>query len=309
MNSKENKMNSNTNSKKIKRTCTCSTCGKTGHNASNKKFHPDYEFTGVSVPTEPNQKVICEQCEAFIESEFWENWAERTTKWVHKSEMTICINDGSDDRADEAGNVINMCFDCVGATDQICSWVEKKNWFKEFGTEDLNAAVAAAKAMCYVDQEDSPNIFPYTKCYECGGRSSCGNYVEKSENWNAWICEDCTPEEEEEEPNPYMEELIECEKCYNEVKRKDMAWTAAGGAYLDVCAYCCKYWLGKSRLNSDEYDHIMKSGPKSLPTHEQSIRSKCLTPCKTRPMMGRSWWKCLGSDSPCSCAYEAKKCK
>jgi hypothetical protein len=24
-------------------------------------------------------------------------------------------------------------------------------------------------------------------------------------------------------------------------------------------------------------------------------------------MLGRSWWKCLGYDSPCSCAYEAHK--
>lgn len=46
-------MNSNTNSKKIRKICTCSTCGKSGHNASNKKFHPDYEFTGVSVPAQP----------------------------------------------------------------------------------------------------------------------------------------------------------------------------------------------------------------------------------------------------------------
>ena len=259
MNSKENKMNSNTNFKKTKKTCTCSTCGKTGHNASNKKFHPDYEFTGVSVPTEPNQKVICEQCEAFIEDDDWDNWAERTTKWVHKSKMTICINDGSDDRADEAGNVINMCFDCVGATDQICSWVEKKDWFKEFGTEDLIAAVAAAKAMCYVDQEDSPNIFPYKKCYECGGRSSCGNYVEDD-----FMCGDCAPEEEDNQDDDDSKDLI-----------------------------------------------IIKGAkPEPIPIVVISENRKCLTPCKTRPMMGRSWWKCLGYDSPCSCAYEAQaKCK
>lgn len=44
----------------------------------------------------------------FIESEFWENWAGRTTKWVHKSEMTICIDDGREDRADQAGDVIRQ---------------------------------------------------------------------------------------------------------------------------------------------------------------------------------------------------------
>ena len=36
---------------KTKKTITCSTCGKTGHNKNNEKFHPDYKFTGVSVPT------------------------------------------------------------------------------------------------------------------------------------------------------------------------------------------------------------------------------------------------------------------
>jgi len=57
INSQNNKMNSNTNSKKIKKTCTCSTCGKSGHNASNKKFHSDYEFTGVSVPAKKKDAV------------------------------------------------------------------------------------------------------------------------------------------------------------------------------------------------------------------------------------------------------------
>jgi hypothetical protein len=36
---------------KTKKTITCSTCGKTGHSKNNEKFHPDYKFTGVSVPT------------------------------------------------------------------------------------------------------------------------------------------------------------------------------------------------------------------------------------------------------------------
>lgn len=41
----------------------------------------------------------------------------------------------------------------------------------------------------------------------------------------------------------------------------------------------------------------------------------CETPCKRRPMIGRSWWKLLGYNSPCSCAekayeeYEAKQKK
>jgi hypothetical protein len=32
----------------------------------------------------------------------------------------------------------------------------------------------------------------------------------------------------------------------------------------------------------------------------------CATPCVKRPMMGRSWYKCLGYHSSCLCAYQAK---
>jgi len=143
---KINKMNSNTNSKKIKKTCTCSTCGKSGHNASNKKFHPDYEFTGVSVPA-PREKVICQQCERFMEDEYGENeWAKRTTKWYLKEYVTLCIHDGREDNEDQAGEMLSMCEDCIGATDQW-GYVEQKDWLKNFGTEDPTAAIAAAKAM------------------------------------------------------------------------------------------------------------------------------------------------------------------
>jgi hypothetical protein len=82
-------MNSNTYSKKIKKTCTCSTCGKSGHNASNKKIHPDYEFTGVSVPA---PKKICKWCEHWME-DWLEDGAEpvRDTKWHYESDMILMI--------------------------------------------------------------------------------------------------------------------------------------------------------------------------------------------------------------------------
>lgn len=223
-------MNSNTNSKKTKRTCTCSTCGKTGHNASNKKFHPDYEFTGVSVPA---PKKICKWCEHWIE-----DWLlpgakpVRDTKWHCESDMIKMMADN--------GYIQLACDDCADGM-EANGMIKQTDWLKEFGTEDPIAALAAAKAMYYVDQRDSPNVLPYKKCYECDGRSSCGNYVEDD-----WICEDCAPEEEEEEPEP-------------------------------------------------------------IPIVVPLQRSKCLTPCKTSPKMGRSWYKCLGYDSPCSCAYEAQQ--
>ena len=33
----------------------------------------------------------------------------------------------------------------------------------------------------------------------------------------------------------------------------------------------------------------------------------CSVPCVPRRMMGRSWWKCLGYDSPCLCAKQARE--
>jgi hypothetical protein len=38
-----------------------------------------------------------------------------------------------------------------------------------------------------VDDRDSPNIFPYKRCRECGERKSCGSYQNKR-----WFCEDCS---------------------------------------------------------------------------------------------------------------------
>jgi hypothetical protein len=35
-----------------------------------------------------------------------------------------------------------------------------------------------------------------------------------------------------------MNELIECSKCEEQVKRKDLAWTESGAAYTDVCEKC-----------------------------------------------------------------------
>jgi hypothetical protein len=40
-------------------------------------------------------------------------------------------------------------------------------------------------------------------------------------------------------------------------------------------------------------------------TSMNEIITKCKTPCEKRPMMGRSWWKQFGYNSPCSCAHEA----
>ena len=41
-------------------------------------------------------------------------------------------------------------------------------------------------------------------------------------------------------------------------------------------------------------------------TSMNEIIRKCETPCETRPMMGRSWYKQFGYHSPCSCAHTAQ---
>jgi hypothetical protein len=88
----------------------------------------------------------------------------------------------------------------------------------------------------------------------------------------------------EEEISEYMSDLVECSVCLKQTKRIDLHWNEGGGSFTDVCEPC-------SKLDIVEYN-----GKKM---------KKCLTPCKTYPMMGRSWYKCLGYGSPCSCAYEA----
>jgi hypothetical protein len=42
-----------------------------------------------------------------------------------------------------------------------------------------------------VEDRDSPNIFPYKKCRECGERKSGGNYT----NNYVWQCDDCALDE------------------------------------------------------------------------------------------------------------------
>lgn len=44
-----------------------------------------------------------------------------------------------------------------------------------------------------VDERESPNVYPYKKCSECGERKSCGCYQD-----DYWFCEDCAEEEEED---------------------------------------------------------------------------------------------------------------
>jgi len=42
--------------------------------------------------------------------------------------------------------------------------------------------------------------------------------------------------------------------------------------------------------------------------HEEfpsSSMEDCKKPCIPRPMIGRSWWKCLGYNSPCKCCHIA----
>jgi len=41
-----------------------------------------------------------------------------------------------------------------------------------------------------IDDYESPNVFPYKKCVECGERKSCGSYTMDKQ----WNCENCYDE-------------------------------------------------------------------------------------------------------------------
>lgn len=62
-----------------------------------------------------------------------------------------------------------------------------------------------------------------------------------------------------------------------------------------------------SATNNTEF--VIINGNKILKEDEEDyneLEKVCDPPCKIRPMMGRSWWKCYGYNSPCSCAYHAE---
>lgn len=80
----------------------------------------------------------------------------------------------------------------------------------------------------HVDDPDMPNVFPYKKCSVCEGRSSCGSYNENHD----WVCEGCTPEEEEDDATWI------CDECEN--KKEDIE--------DKLCHYC----YHKSCENGDE---------------------------------------------------------
>ena len=81
----------------------------------------------------------------------------------------------------------------------------------------------------------------------------------------------------------------------------------------------------KSPEASEFYDNSTMASNKQNDTHEKRIPDECIpalipmgrgnTPkkpvkcpkkCETRPMMGQSWWKQMGYNSPCSCAHDER---
>lgn len=58
----------------------------------------------------------------------------------------------------------------------------------------------------------------------------------------------------------------------------------------------CKYCPCECSYEEEEEDELKQELEDDTP---------CNPPCKTRPMIGRSWWKNQGYNSPCGCAVNA----
>jgi len=120
--------------------------------------------------------------------------------WRSGYYLDICAKCDEDSEDEEStAKTKKTCCDCSKAfkIDAICKvsispemWkcfeccaIEMK---KKYGIEDSEDEES-------VDERESPNVYPYKKCSECGERKSCGSYCDTT-----WFCEDCAEEEEED---------------------------------------------------------------------------------------------------------------
>ena len=60
------------------------------------------------------------------------------------------------------------------------------------------------------------------------------------------------------------------------------------------CNRSVAFWVGNEKFCKD------------CSTLDFDIVNLCEKDCEKRDYIGRSWYKCLGYDSPCSCAYKAQ---
>jgi hypothetical protein len=112
------------------------------------------------------------------------------------------------------------------------------------------------------------------------------------------LCEDCWSADYDREDDEgsttnesyddYMNELIECSKCEEQVKRKDLAWTESGAAYTDVCEKCVeKEECHRKYDGEDEYDEDMcDKCSKGLKMPNKYGSCECVCKC------GELFWEC-----------------
>jgi hypothetical protein len=208
----------NTEIKKIRKFC-CSTCGVEGHNKNNTKFHPavpaDELYTEwiVEVKGEEDGEHYFQQDEKrailFYTEVIGNFYNRKITTALYASaklvKLTTISNPDRDDDGKEIQRVIICqwedhskesffkCETCSGFCDRLIEYCGLKG--EEWQVcEDCEIKFDEERIQ-NIDDPDMPNIYPYKKCSECEGRSSCGSYDKNM----YWLCEGCTPEEEEEE--------------------------------------------------------------------------------------------------------------
>jgi hypothetical protein len=91
---------------------------------------------------------------------------------LDENEHVFCLSKG-----DEEMTWCQTCFDDCGKDARENGWV-----FDEQGEQILDEEE--------VDDYDSPNVYPYKACHDCGERKSCGSYSEHV-GYTAWFCENC----------------------------------------------------------------------------------------------------------------------
>lgn len=181
------------------------------------------------------------------------------------------------------------------------------------------------------------------ECSNCGGDPVCEECIRWTCGYEDTICEACTdelykcdkcefyiPHDDEVYGGTELGDPRYCEDCYEEEEEEETWWgefddkgicmvagggMANGNAYANIelkngkYYYYCEYgknptekflgtklvWVEKKSLTEGSFKILI----------EYADDTPCDPPCKTHPMLGRSWWKNRGYGGPCGCAVKA----
>ncbi len=180
--------------RKQKKLYTCEVCG---------EF--DYEEVGLSTGENGVEKRVCGRCD--IGCLDYNGWGDKEKPCKCTDAMDIrgrcgigkvgfakcpafadtacfCIcNDSDLDMKIRASEDLG-----INCTPIINQWLSDHNV-----PADLHEPILNLYNEWRVDEYESPNVYPYKECSECGERKSCGSYCDTT-----WFCEDCAEEEEED---------------------------------------------------------------------------------------------------------------